>query len=135
MNCAIAPICRPVEQGLADRIAEEASLRMWHMRLVESFVAVTGQYVREKPTVERFAETLLLLRDTLVLIKGENPFPRPRLGAQVAYLDSGNTAVRQRSRHGLSPKPSSSRCGPDSRSPHSPGGTDYFLNAVSRINT
>jgi hypothetical protein len=50
----------PVEQGLADRIAEEASLRMWHMRLVESFVAVTGQYVREKPTVERFAETLLL---------------------------------------------------------------------------
>jgi hypothetical protein len=64
----------PVEQGLADRIAEEASLRMWHMRLVESFVAVTGQYVREKPTVERFAETLLLLRDTLVLIKGKIPF-------------------------------------------------------------
>jgi 1-acyl-sn-glycerol-3-phosphate acyltransferase len=79
----------PVEQGLADRIAEEASLRMWHMRLVESFVAVTGQYVREKPTVERFAETLLLLRDTLVLIKGENPFPRPRLGAQVAHLTVG----------------------------------------------
>lgn len=79
----------PLEQGLADRIAEEASLRMWHMRLVESFVAVTGQYVREKPTVERFAETLLLLRDTLVLIKGENPFPRTRLGAQVAHLSVG----------------------------------------------
>jgi hypothetical protein len=41
----------PLERGLADRIAEEASLRMWHMRLVESFVAVTGDYVIKKPTV------------------------------------------------------------------------------------
>lgn len=78
-----------VERGLADRIAEEATLRMWHMRLVESFVAVTGDYVRQKPTVERFAETLLLLRDTLVRIKGGNPFPRPALGNQVAYLSVG----------------------------------------------
>ncbi|WP_071599813.1 hypothetical protein [Mastigocladopsis repens] len=44
---------------LGDRIAEEANLRMWHMRLVESFVAVTGNYVHEKPTAERFAETTL----------------------------------------------------------------------------
>jgi hypothetical protein len=84
------PNLSPVERGLADRIAEEAALRMWHMRLVESFVAVTGQYVREKPTVERFAETLLLLRDTLTLIKGENPFPRPQLGPQVAHLSVGS---------------------------------------------
>jgi len=79
----------PVQRGLADRIAEEADLRMWHMRLVESFVAVTGQYVSEKPTVERFAETLLLLHDTIVRIKGENPFPRPSLGNQVAHLSVG----------------------------------------------
>ncbi|MEM9816605.1 MAG: 1-acyl-sn-glycerol-3-phosphate acyltransferase [Cyanobacteria bacterium P01_D01_bin.6] len=79
----------PVERGLADRIAEEAELRMWHMRLVESFVAVTGDYVKTKPSVERFAETLLLLRDTLTRIKGENPFPRPTLGNQVAYLAVG----------------------------------------------
>jgi hypothetical protein len=78
-----------VERGLADRIAEEAALRMWHMRLVESFVAVTGQYVQEKPTAERFAETLLLLRDTVVRIKGENAFPRPYLGDQVAQLVVG----------------------------------------------
>ncbi|MDB9528328.1 1-acyl-sn-glycerol-3-phosphate acyltransferase [Oscillatoria sp. CS-180] len=78
-----------VERGLADRIAEEAELRMWHMRLVENFVAVTGNYVSEKPTVERFAETLLLLRDTIVLIKGENPFPRPALGDQIACLSVG----------------------------------------------
>jgi 1-acyl-sn-glycerol-3-phosphate acyltransferase len=78
-----------VERGLADRLAEEADLRMWHMRLVESFVAVTGNYVSDKPTVERFAETLLILRDTIVRIKGENPFPRPSLGDQVAYLTVG----------------------------------------------
>lgn len=78
-----------VERGLADRIAEEASLRMWHMRLVENFVAVTGHYVNENPSVERFAETLLLLRDTVVLIQGGNPFPRPQLGAQVAHLAVG----------------------------------------------
>lgn len=78
-----------IERGLADRIAEEATLRMWHMRLVETFVAVTGNYVKEKPTVERFAETLLLVRDTVVRIKGGNPFPRPALGDQVAYLSVG----------------------------------------------
>ncbi|MGL5032926.1 MAG: 1-acyl-sn-glycerol-3-phosphate acyltransferase, partial [Microcystaceae cyanobacterium] len=42
-----------VKRGLADRIAEEADLRMWHMRIVETFVAVTGHYVKEKPRVER----------------------------------------------------------------------------------
>jgi hypothetical protein len=80
----------PIEKGLADRIAEEADLRMWHMRLVENFVAVTGNYVAEKPTVERFSETLLLLRDTVVRIEGKNPFPRPTLGTQVAHLSVGN---------------------------------------------
>jgi len=66
--------------GLADWIAEEASLRMLHMRLVESFVAVTGTYVLEKPTVERFAETTLLMFDMLARIKGDKPH-RPRLGS------------------------------------------------------
>lgn len=79
----------PLERGLADRIAEEAALRMWHMRLVESFVAVTGSYVLEKPTVERFAETTLLLWDMLTRIKGGNPFGRPRLGKQKVKITLG----------------------------------------------
>ncbi|MEO0532269.1 MAG: 1-acyl-sn-glycerol-3-phosphate acyltransferase [Cyanobacteria bacterium P01_A01_bin.123] len=79
----------PVERGLADRIAEEASLRMWHMRIVESFVAVTGHYVMEKPTVERFAETTLLLKDMLTRIQGKDPFPRPQLGAQIVQMRVG----------------------------------------------
>ena len=80
----------PLERGLADRIAEEASLRMWHMRLVESFVAVTGKYVYEKPSVERFAETTLLLWDMLTRIKGGNPFKRPKLGKQRVEIAIGN---------------------------------------------
>jgi len=79
----------PVERGLADRIAEEANLRMWHMRLVESFVAVTGNYVLEKFTVERFAETTLLMWDTIARIKGGNPFHRPRLGKQWVQMTVG----------------------------------------------
>jgi hypothetical protein len=79
----------PVERGLADRIAEEADLRMWHMRLVESFVAVTGRYVLEKPTVERFAETTLLTWDMMTRIKGGNPFDRPKLGNQQVKITIG----------------------------------------------
>ncbi|MBT9315518.1 1-acyl-sn-glycerol-3-phosphate acyltransferase [Leptothoe spongobia] len=78
-----------VERGLADRIAEEADLRMWHMRLVESFVAVTGRYVLEKPTAERFAETVLLLTDMVTRLQGGNPFPRPSLGKREALLTVG----------------------------------------------
>ncbi|PSN19030.1 glycerol acyltransferase [filamentous cyanobacterium CCP5] len=78
-----------LQRGLADRIAEEAQLRMWHMRLVENFVAVTGRYVRSHPSAERFAETLMLVRDTIAFIQGKNPFPRPKLGAQKARLRVG----------------------------------------------
>ncbi|MEO0540398.1 MAG: 1-acyl-sn-glycerol-3-phosphate acyltransferase [Cyanobacteria bacterium P01_A01_bin.105] len=78
-----------VELSLADRVAAEADLHLWHMRLVESFVAVTGRYVIEKPTVERFAETLLLLRDMVMRIQNKNPFPRPSLGPQKAIVTVG----------------------------------------------
>lgn len=79
----------PLERGLADRVAEEADLRVWHMRLVESFVAVTGQYVQEKPSVERFADTTLLIWDMVSRIKGGDGFERPKLGGQKAYITVG----------------------------------------------
>lgn len=85
------PPLSAVELGLADREAEEAALRMWHMRLVENFVAVTGQYVRQRPSAERFAETVMILRDTVCLIQGKNPFPRPKLGPQRAVLTVGES--------------------------------------------
>ncbi|MBE9181111.1 1-acyl-sn-glycerol-3-phosphate acyltransferase [Oculatella sp. LEGE 06141] len=80
----------PVERGLADRIAEEANLRLWHMRLVETFVSVTGRYVLEKPTVDRFGETLLLLWDMETRLKGKFPFPRPKLGRLHACITVGD---------------------------------------------
>lgn len=79
----------PVERGLADRVAEEANLRLWHMRLVESFVSVTGRYVMEKPTGDRFAEMLLIFWDMVKRIKGESPFPRPLLGEQSVKITIG----------------------------------------------
>ncbi|BAY26579.1 phospholipid/glycerol acyltransferase [Calothrix sp. NIES-2100] len=80
----------PIERALGDRIAEEAYSRMWHMRLVESFVAVSGNYIKEKPTVERFAETTLLLRDMVKKIQGnDNPKRRPQLGKQCVKISIG----------------------------------------------
>jgi hypothetical protein len=79
----------PMERGLADWIAEEASLRILHMRLVESFVAVTGTYVQQKPTFERFAETSLILFDVIARIKGEKNPERPRLGWRKSRLTVG----------------------------------------------
>lgn len=78
-----------VERGLANRIAEEANLRLWHMRLVESFVSVTGHYILESPSADRLAETLLLIWDTVTKLKGGDETSRPKLGAQQAELTVG----------------------------------------------
>jgi len=79
----------PVQRGLADRVAEEANRRMWHMRIVEAFVAVTGAYVRDSPTGDRFAETTNLLFTTVRRLKGLPDCPPPSLGQQRARLDVG----------------------------------------------
>ncbi len=78
-----------VERALGDRVAEEANARMWHMRLVESFVAVSGNYIRENPTVERFAETTLILWQMIAKIKGNKGVQRPQLGQQKVKITVG----------------------------------------------
>jgi 1-acyl-sn-glycerol-3-phosphate acyltransferase len=70
----------PLERGLADWAAQEASLRELHMRIVETFVAVDGRYVRENPSFERCAETTLLMSDMLARLAGDKLPGRPRLG-------------------------------------------------------
>ena len=70
----------PAARGLANLVASEAELRLWHMRLVENFVSVTGNYVAEKPTVERFADTILLLWKMIAQLKGESNLKPPYLG-------------------------------------------------------
>jgi len=79
----------PVRQGLGNWVAEEALLRVKHMRLVESFVAVTGTYVQEKPTVERFSEITLILFDAIARIKGQKFPRRPRLGWRKSTITVG----------------------------------------------
>lgn len=79
----------PFERGLADWLAEEAELRNRHMRLVESFVAVTGTHIQEKPTVERFAELALLMFDLVARIKGDKNPSRPRLGWRRSRMTIG----------------------------------------------
>lgn len=76
----------PAVRGLADLVASEAELRLWHMRIVETFVSVTGHYVAEKPSVERYADTILLLWKMIARLKREsNPKP-PYLGEKWAKL-------------------------------------------------
>lgn len=82
-----------LDRGLADRIAEEANLRMWHMRLVESFVAVTGRYVAENPTAERFADTLLPVWDLVHKLEGEVMPHQPQLAPQRVIVRSGQPLV------------------------------------------
>ncbi|MGK7889687.1 MAG: 1-acyl-sn-glycerol-3-phosphate acyltransferase [Leptolyngbyaceae cyanobacterium] len=81
-----------VERGLANLVAEDANLRIWHMHLVETFVSVTGKYVADNPTVERFADTLLLLWKMITQIKGQakgEVSQIPKLGQQYAQLTVG----------------------------------------------
>lgn len=81
-----SPNSSAIGRKLADRIVTEADLRMWHMRIVESLIAVTGAYVKTKPTIERFAEITLLLWDLVAQIEGTPPSPRPILGKRRARV-------------------------------------------------
>lgn len=84
------PHLPPIERGLADWIAEEASLHMRHMRLAESFVAVSGSYVKQNPSFERFTETTLILFDLVERIKGTRVPRRPQLGIRKAVITIGH---------------------------------------------
>lgn len=80
----------PLERGLADLVAEEADLRLWHMRLVETFVSVTGKYVAEHPTVDRFADTTLLIWKMLRQIRRQSASQPPDLGDRYAEITIGD---------------------------------------------
>lgn len=75
-----------VKRGLADWAAEEAELRIRHMRIVESFVGVTEKEAWENLTFEQFAETLLIVFDVIARMEGKKMPRRPRLGWRRARL-------------------------------------------------
>jgi hypothetical protein len=76
----------PVDQGLANWMAEAAALQVRPMRLVESFVAVTNSYVEGQPSFERLAETSLILFDLVERVKGTRVPRRPQLGRRQAVI-------------------------------------------------
>ena len=78
-----------LDKGLADLVAEEANLRLWHMRLVETFVSVTGKYVAERPTIERFADTTLLIWRMVQQISRTSATEYPDLGLRCAQVTVG----------------------------------------------
>jgi 1-acyl-sn-glycerol-3-phosphate acyltransferase len=79
----------PLDRGLADWVAQEASLRLMHMRLVESLVAVNGSYTSENPSFDRLAETTLLIFDITARIRGDKLPARPRLGDRHVQITIG----------------------------------------------
>lgn len=70
----------PLERGLADWQATEASLRLAHMRLVERLICLTDDYILAKPSAERFSEVVLILWRISSWLKGESPHKPPSLG-------------------------------------------------------
>lgn len=79
----------PVQHGLANWLASEADLYMKHMRIVENFSAVTGKYVKENPSAERFAETVMLIARLINMIKGETKDDVPILGKKRVNISVG----------------------------------------------
>jgi hypothetical protein len=79
----------PLARGIANRIATDARLNLWHMQWVESFLTVSEQYVLEKPVIERIADMVLLLWDFVTCVKGGNPTQRPQLGPRRAQITIG----------------------------------------------
>ena len=79
-----------IKRQLLNRMASQSKEMDWHMRLVESFVSVTGTYIKEKPSFERFTEITYLLFDTISKIKTGAGQKRPDLGKYKVRITAGN---------------------------------------------
>jgi 1-acyl-sn-glycerol-3-phosphate acyltransferase len=79
----------PLERSLADWQATEARLAMDHMRLVEHFSTLSGSYVAEKPSFDRYTEVLQILWRAITWINGTSHEKPPELGSRLARLSVG----------------------------------------------
>jgi 1-acyl-sn-glycerol-3-phosphate acyltransferase len=79
----------PLQRGLANWNAAEASLRLGHMRLAERLTCITSDYILSKPSGDRFAEVILILWRISTWIKGESPHSPPHLGKCRAEITVG----------------------------------------------
>lgn len=61
-----------VERGFADQLALEASYSNWHMRIAESIIGITSDYVRQHPSPSRYIEVLKLMWSVLQRVTERN---------------------------------------------------------------
>ncbi|NUN64214.1 1-acyl-sn-glycerol-3-phosphate acyltransferase [Pseudanabaena biceps] len=62
----------PIERGFANQLALEASYSNWHMRIAESIIGVTSDYVHQHPSPSRYIEVLKLMWSVLQRITDRN---------------------------------------------------------------
>jgi hypothetical protein len=79
----------PLEQSLAHWVAEEASLFLRHMRIVERLAVLTGNYILSRPTADRLAEVILILWKIWTWIQGGDLAQIPNLGKRALRITVG----------------------------------------------
>lgn len=78
-----------LERCFGDQLAREANNSLWHMRIAESILHITGTYVQEHPSPSRFAEMLLLLWRAMSRLKLIPYGKTPYLGDRKLILSGG----------------------------------------------
>ncbi len=82
-----------MERGFANQVALEATYSNWHMRIAESLIGVTSDYVRQHPSPSRYIEVIKLMWNVLQRVtetnqdsvfKGELKFGDRKLTISVA---------------------------------------------------
>jgi hypothetical protein len=72
LNKPIADLSE-LERGFADQLALEANYSNWHMRIAESIIGVTSDYVLQHPSPSRYIEVLKLMWSILQRVTERNP--------------------------------------------------------------
>ncbi|APD48499.1 1-acyl-sn-glycerol-3-phosphate acyltransferase [Synechococcus sp. CS-602] len=80
-----------LELSLADWSAQEAAIQMNHMRLAEQFASISGSYVAEKPSIDRYGELLLILWGAIAWIRSPQAEAPPSLGPRRVTIVVGES--------------------------------------------
>ncbi len=78
-----------LELAFANQLAKEANASMWHMRIAESIMPVTGTYAKAHPSPSRFAEMLLLMWRAMCRVKLIPFGSTPYVGDRKLILSAG----------------------------------------------
>ncbi|MBD2178101.1 1-acyl-sn-glycerol-3-phosphate acyltransferase [Pseudanabaena sp. FACHB-1998] len=79
-----------IERSFADQLALEANYSNWHMKIAESIIGVTSDYVRQHPSPSRYIEVIKLMWSVLSRVTERDPkstFKQsPNFGDRKLYL-------------------------------------------------